>query len=191
MESATSWSEAGRGCLPTRSELWTEATNALSLPSAPGEIPGTDSTHRRLGDQGISSRGGLECRHLREDIWRQRQREGQFQQGVVWMPSGHGGGGVGKTMQVRAPRSGLPQIFRSLRCLPGASWRIPALLNKPHRKYKPEVVWRRPGLQGTWECQRKCLPGSHVGREHCAQSPDWSWLLFLSKAMTVDVGVPC
>lgn len=73
MESATSWSEVGRGCLPTRSELWTEAANALGLPSAPDEIPGTDSTHRRLGDQGISSRRGLECQHLGEDIWRQRR----------------------------------------------------------------------------------------------------------------------
>ena len=73
MESATSGSEVGRGCLPTRSELWTEAANALGLPSAPDEIPGTDSTHRRLGDQGISSRRGLECQHLGEDIWRQRR----------------------------------------------------------------------------------------------------------------------
>lgn len=33
-------------------------------------------------------------------------------------------------------------------------------------------------------------PGLARGREHCAQSPDWSRLLFLSTAMTVDKGVP-
>ena len=163
MESDTSWSEAGRGCLPTRSELWTEAANALSLPSAPGEVPGTDSTQHRPGDQGISPRGGFECQHLREDVWRQRRVEGQLQQGLAWMPSGHGGGGLGKTVQVRAPRSGLQQVFRSLRCLLGASCRIPALPNTPHRRCEPEVVERMPGLQGTWECQRKCLPGSQTG----------------------------
>lgn len=39
--------------------------------------------------------------------------------------------------------SGLPQIFRSFKMPPRGQLENPALLNKPHRKYKPEVVEAR------------------------------------------------
>lgn len=112
MESATFWSEAGRGFLPTRSELWTEAANALSLPSAPGKIPRTDSTHRRLGDQGISSRGGLECQHLREDIWRQR-----------WGGAVPAGGGM-DVLRARWRRAGKDDTGESTTLRPPADFQV-------------------------------------------------------------------
>lgn len=82
VESATSWSEAGRGCLPTRSELWTEATNALSLPSAQARFQDRAALTAGWVTRASPPRVGLSADILREDIWRQRQRRGQFQQGV-------------------------------------------------------------------------------------------------------------